>query len=160
MFPQITVHPALTLQCTSTVRTAAPSRGRSPNWSLDSLHHLSARIRRVPAEMGSIKINMALDVRWLISWLKRHMLTYISMAFIANCCVQQQAAWTTASFLCVTMIVGAASHPIRSSFDFFSPQGPNPDAGNQLAPFSYCFSTFTVLKYNQDPGLLCSRTWG
>lgn len=44
----------------------------------------------VQLKRGLIKINMALNVRWLISWLKRHMLTYISAAFIANCCVQNQ----------------------------------------------------------------------
>lgn len=49
----------------------------------ESLHHLSGRIRGDPAEMGLIKINMALAVWWLISWLWRHMLTYISTAFIA-----------------------------------------------------------------------------
>ena len=52
------------------------------------------------------------------------------------------------------------SHSIFFWFFFFLPQGPNPDAGNQLAPFSCCFSTFTVLKYNQAPGLLCGRSWG
>lgn len=76
--------------------------------SLESLHHLSDRIRWVPAEMGLIKINMVLDVRWLISWLKRHMLTYISMAFIANCCVLHQAFQTG----------GTAAHFVKSTAQF------------------------------------------
>lgn len=104
---------------------------------------------------------MALDVRWPISWLKRHMLTYISLAFIANCCVQQQSAWTTASFLCVTMIVGAASHPIRSSFDFFSPRGAKSRCWEPISPLFLLFLYIcTVLKYNQAPDLLCGCSWG
>lgn len=51
------LHQIKRLQCMkcsarSTVRTAAPSCGLSRHWSLESLHHLSAGVRRGPAETG------------------------------------------------------------------------------------------------------------